>query len=104
MLIEHDFDWDPEAPGSISNPSVQPSSGEPGTPVVIIERRRGFSYGILALAIVALALSAGSRLSKTRPLAREPVSERARIQTLSQVIDALRPPSRRAGGLQRHDQ
>jgi hypothetical protein len=80
MLIEHDFDWDPEVAASTSVAGAQDGSLAPIAQVVIIERRRGFSYGVLALAIVALGVSAGSRLSKLRHPITESTIHRAEIQ------------------------
>jgi len=80
MLINHDFDWEADLEES-PRPGVDPTSGNvlepdpaprrpggqvlPSDQVVIIERRRGFSRSTLLLALVALALSATSRIPKT---------------------------------------
>jgi hypothetical protein len=78
MLIDHDFDWDPDLeelrrpgldPVPQNGPGLDPASRRPGgqirpsEQVVIIERRRGFSRLTLILALVALALSAASTQS-----------------------------------------
>ena len=80
MLIDHDFDWETDleesprsgidrAPANGRGPdSVPHRPGGPVLPseqVIIIERRRGFSRSTLILALVALALSAISRIPRT---------------------------------------
>jgi hypothetical protein len=94
MLIDHDFDWDgdpegsprpaveaaaAEVPGPFTTPRLPGGSSELSPEIVIIRRRRGFSHGTLALAIVALVLSATLRLSKTRHPNAEPIIERTEI-------------------------
>jgi hypothetical protein len=76
MLIDHDFDWEPDleeppralvdqAPGQGPDPPTRRPGGQirPSEQVVIIERRRGFSRSTLILALVALTLSAASTQS-----------------------------------------
>ena len=79
MLIDHDFDWEADLEES-PRPGVDraPANGRgpdsvphrpvgpvlPSEQVIIIERRRGFSRATLILALVALALSAISRIPK----------------------------------------
>jgi hypothetical protein len=93
MLIDHDFDWDgdpegsprpeveaaAEVPGPITTPCLPGGSSELSPEIVIIESRQGFSHGTLALAIVALALSAYARLSKPRHPNAELIIERTEI-------------------------
>lgn len=95
MLIDHDFDWDgdpeglprpaveaaaAEVPGPITTPCLPGGSSELSPEIVIIESRQGFSHGTLAIAIVALALSAYARLSKPRHPKAELIIERMEIQ------------------------
>jgi hypothetical protein len=73
MLIDHDFDWDPER---------HASAAARGREIVIIERCGRFSYVVVALAIVALIVSVASRLSRIRRPNALPVIRRAGIQLL----------------------
>ena len=94
MLIEHDFEWG-EDPGESAGPedgavtaggpvpisAACPPDGseEPSPEIVIIQRRRGFSPGVLVLAIVALVLSATTKLCKTRHPNAETIIHRKAI-------------------------
>jgi hypothetical protein len=81
MLIDHDFDWDPDLEDS-PRPEADPASGNgaasdpalrrpgpgqvwPTEQIVIIERLRGFPRSTLILALVALALLAAPRIPRT---------------------------------------
>ncbi len=81
MLIDHDFDWEADADDSLWLEAEGASTPEPvpiATPrppgdslrtsdaVVIIEKSRGFSRSTLAVAVVALFVSATLKLSDSR--------------------------------------
>jgi hypothetical protein len=80
MLINHDFDWEPELEEPIRS-GVDATAGngprpelafdcaeghsQPSPQLVIIERARVFSLSTLVLAIIALALSLAAIVRKT---------------------------------------
>ena len=80
MLIDHDFDWEPEVEEPLRS-GVDATAGNgprpelafvcaegprrPSPRVVIIERAQGFSRSTLILAIIALALSVAAIVRKT---------------------------------------
>ncbi len=80
MLINHDFDWEPEleepprsgvdaTAGNSPRPELSVVCAEgnprPSPQLVIIERAQGFSRSTLIHAIIALALSAAAMIRKT---------------------------------------
>jgi hypothetical protein len=69
---------------------------EPGPEIVIIQRHRGFSPGVLALAIVVLVVSATTKLYKARHPNVEPTIHCTGIQPdrrpHEQPIQAFGPP------------
>jgi hypothetical protein len=80
MLINHDFDWEPEPEDPLRS-GVDATAGDgarpelafvcaerhsrPSPQLVIIERARVFSRSTLILAIIALALSVAAIVRKT---------------------------------------
>ncbi len=87
MLIDHDFDLDgalvdaaAEVPGSVSTARRPGGCSEPSPEIVIIESHRGFAHGTLALAVIALVLSATTKLCSTHPPNAEPIIHHAWTQ------------------------
>jgi hypothetical protein len=110
MLIDHDFDWEVDreksprpdvlapaavVPGHITTPGRPVGHLRPSDGVVIIETVRGFSPGTLAVAVVALVLSATLRLSDSRHPELEPIIDRTAVspgfRTQVQVSPVGRP-------------
>ncbi len=117
MLIDSDFDfdWDEDrgesprrakeraaanVPGASTAPCLAGGSTAPVPEIVIVERCRGFSYGTLALAILALIVSATARLSNPRRPNAGPI-HRPAIEPEHRPHEQADPDGRRTGGTDR---
>jgi hypothetical protein len=118
VLIAHDFDWESDGDREGSpRPAAEASdagvrgpipgrcppggSSEPRPEIVIIERSRGFSRGILALAIVALVLSSTSKFCKTRRANAKAIGDRTGIPAERRPQVPADPGRRPADGIRR---
>jgi hypothetical protein len=118
LLIDHDFEWEEEQEEALQTAAAAPaeglprrtsapellSSSEPIVGFVIRNRRSGFSYRTLALAIVALLSSVAWRHYKPYRSIAEPVIPRSSIPLNPRSLHQANPGRRPGDGVPRESE